>query len=100
MGCFVCSWALLPTALEVDRSDEDEVFGRWGFFRFAEAILLARWLHDRGLDHLHIHFANSGAHVGYLTAHYLGVDFSLTLHGSSDFDTPAARLLPEKIGVP
>lgn len=69
----------------------------WSLFHFAEAILLARHLAGDGISHLHNHFANSGATVGMLTANFLGIPWSLSLHGISEFDYPAGNLLPEKL---
>jgi colanic acid/amylovoran biosynthesis glycosyltransferase len=69
----------------------------WSAFHFAESIDLAAELERRGIDHLHNHFANSGATVGYLAASYLDLAWSLTLHGASEFDYPAGLLLPEKL---
>lgn len=69
----------------------------WSAFHFAESIDLAVELERRGVEHLHNHFANSGANVGYLAATYLDLDWSLTIHGSSEFDYPAGVLLPEKL---
>lgn len=69
----------------------------WSAFHFAESIDLAVELEDRSVDHLHNHFANAGANVGYLAAHYLKLNWSLTLHGTSEFDYPAGLLLAEKI---
>ena len=71
----------------------------WAGFHFAEAVTLADELERRGVDHLHNHFANSGANVGYLASQLLGIDWSLTLHGISEFDYPAGQLLPEKIAA-
>jgi colanic acid/amylovoran biosynthesis glycosyltransferase len=64
---------------------------------FVKAILLARELRRGGHDHLHNHFANGGGTVGYLATRYLGIPWSLTLHGTSEFDYPFVLLLPEKI---
>lgn len=64
---------------------------------FAQAILLACELRRGGHDHLHNHFANGGGTVGYLATRYLGIPWSLTLHGTSEFDYPFMLLLPEKI---
>jgi colanic acid/amylovoran biosynthesis glycosyltransferase len=69
----------------------------WAILHFVEAIRLARMLHGREVGHLHNHFANSSAIVGMLAAHQLGLGFSLTIHGISEFDGPAGALLPEKI---
>src|SRR6185436_1584382 len=69
----------------------------WSAFHFVESIDLANEIERRGVDHLHNHFANSGANVGLLAAHYLRLRWSLTLHGTSEFDYPAGMLLAEKI---
>lgn len=71
----------------------------WAGFHFAEAVTLADELEQRGIDHLHNHFANSGANVGFLATQLLGIDWSLTLHGISEFDYPAGQLLPQKIAA-
>jgi glycosyltransferase involved in cell wall biosynthesis len=64
---------------------------------FEEAIRLALELRRRGHVHLHNHFANDGGSVGYLASRYLGTTWSLTLHGTSEFDYPAVLLLSAKI---
>ena len=69
----------------------------WTQFHFIEAIVLARLLSKDEADHLHVHFANSGATVGMLASHYLRLPWSLTLHGISETDYPAGLLLPDKI---
>jgi len=69
----------------------------WSLFHFVESIALAAKLAEMEIDHVHNHFANSGANVGLLASRYLGVEWSLTLHGTVDWDYPAGYLLPEKI---
>lgn len=69
----------------------------WSQFHFAEAIILATMLRRAKVTHVHSHFANSGATVGMLAAHFLGVPWSLTLHGISEIDYPAGLLLGEKL---
>jgi glycosyltransferase involved in cell wall biosynthesis len=64
---------------------------------FLQAILLADALRRGGHDRLHNHFANGGGTVGYLATRYLGIPWSLTLHGTSEFDYPFVLLLAEKI---
>ena len=71
----------------------------WAGFHFVESVALADELEVRGIDHLHNHFANSGANVGFLATRLLEVDWSLTLHGISEFDYPAGLLLAEKISA-
>jgi len=69
----------------------------WAQFHFVEAIMLAKVLAQESIGHLHVHFANSGATVGMLAAHYMRLRWSLTVHGISETDYPAGLLLPEKI---
>lgn len=64
---------------------------------FAEAILLAAELRRRKVDHLHNHFANSGATVGLLASRQAQLPWSFTIHGISEFDYPAGLLLPAKV---
>jgi len=71
----------------------------WSILHFVEAISLAHELERRSIEHLHNHFANSGANVGFLASRFLGIDWSLTLHGISEFDYPAGPLVAEKIAA-
>jgi glycosyltransferase involved in cell wall biosynthesis len=64
---------------------------------FSEALILVKMLRAQNIRHLHNHFANASAIVGMLTALYMRIDFSLTLHGISEFDYPAGLLLPAKL---
>lgn len=69
----------------------------WSIFHFVECIILARELRSRQITHLHNHFANAGATVGYLAARYLRLPWSLTLHGISETDYPAGLTLADKV---
>ena len=69
----------------------------WALVFFGEAIALAIELRRRGHVHLHNHFANDGGNIGFLATRYLGISWSLTLHGTSEFDYPSVILLPSKI---
>jgi glycosyltransferase involved in cell wall biosynthesis len=64
---------------------------------FAEATRLARALERRGATHLHSHFANPAAVVGLAAARWLGIGWSVTIHGHSDLHGPTAPLLPAKL---
>ena len=64
---------------------------------FTEAICLSRALEAKGVRHLHNHFANPGAIVGMLAAKHLGIGFSFTVHGVSEFDGDSGALLPAKM---
>ena len=69
----------------------------WTIFYFIESMVLANELERRSIAHLHNHFANPAANVGMLAANYLGLTWSLTLHGISEFDYPAGVMLPDKL---
>lgn len=69
----------------------------WSLFYFIEAIALARAAADRQITHLHNHFANAAANVGMLAAKFLGIGWSVTLHGISEFDYPAGLMLGKKL---
>ncbi len=64
---------------------------------FLEAMVLASDLRRLGVDHVHNHFANSAATVGFLTTRFLGLPWSMTLHAHSETDYPAGLLLGSKI---
>jgi colanic acid/amylovoran biosynthesis glycosyltransferase len=69
----------------------------YSLFYFVEAVVLSRELMRREVTHLHNHFANPGANVGLIASKLLGIPWSVTLHGISEFDYPAGPLLPEKL---
>jgi len=66
------------------------------FFYFTEALLVGQWMLQRGLEHIHIHYAST---VGMLLAKVFPVTISITIHGSAEFEEPAASHLREKIKV-
>ncbi|NVD45747.1 glycosyltransferase [Qipengyuania atrilutea] len=69
----------------------------WSMFHWLEALALSDMVRPVRPKHLHSHFANSGATVGMLTAYFLQIPWSLTLHGISETDHPAGALLPGKL---
>ncbi len=69
----------------------------WALFHFAEAIQLSGELERLGVTHVHAHFANAGGSVALLASSFLGVGFSLTLHGLSDFGDPRGQRIADKI---
>lgn len=66
-------------------------------FYFLEATVLARHLKDRGVTHLHSHFAQASGTVALLAARLAGIPFSFTLHGPADFTDPKLWRLDAKI---
>lgn len=70
----------------------------WQLFYFAEAIVLRAELRKRGLNHVHVHFANPAADVAMLaTAFDPELRWSLTLHGPAEFFDVSGNRLPEKL---
>ena len=64
---------------------------------FAEAGVLADELQRRKITHLHNHFANSAATVGFLASRMIALPWSFMIHGISETDYPAGVTLPDKI---
>lgn len=69
----------------------------WQVFYFLEAGVLAQRLRERGVVHLHNHFANSSCSVAMLAAEMADVPFSFTLHGPAIFFEPMKWRIDEKI---
>jgi glycosyltransferase involved in cell wall biosynthesis len=72
----------------------------WSLFYFAEAVRVWRLLRARGLQHLHVHFANAAATVALLAAELGrgdGMTWSFTMHGPREFDDVEHFALPEKV---
>src|SRR5207248_1568188 len=61
---------------------------------------LAAELRRRGIDHLHVHLGNAGAEVAMHAARYGAprLRWSLTLHGSAEFDDVHRLHLEAKLG--
>jgi colanic acid/amylovoran biosynthesis glycosyltransferase len=53
-----------------------------------EACALARHIQHCGARHLHAHFGTNSAEVAMLAAAVAGIDYSLTIHGSEEYDRP------------
>jgi len=69
---------------------------QWLFY-LGEALLLARWLRQSNLHHLHIHFGGPVASVGLLASVGFGIPFSLTIHGPEELLNVDAYRLREKL---
>ena len=61
-----------------------------------EALILARWLEQRGVQHLHAHFGTNSATVALLVHELSGIAWSFTIHGPEEFDRVATIALAEK----
>lgn len=69
----------------------------FGLFYFGEALILARWMKTRKIQHLHVHFANPASTVALISAKLTGKTFSMTMHGQEEFCDVTLNLLKEKI---
>ncbi len=64
---------------------------------FAEAVVLAARMQDRGIVHLHNHIAKASCTVAMLASALSGIPYSFTLHGPDIFYEPYHWRLDEKI---
>ena len=62
-----------------------------------EAAMVARWMQQRALAHLHVHFGNAGASVGVLVKQLTGCHLSYTIHGPDEFDDVPGQQLAYKM---
>lgn len=63
----------------------------------AEALVLARWVMQENIQHVHAHFGTNGAEVAMLCHILTGVPYSFTVHGPDEFDRPEYLGLPAKV---
>jgi len=66
-------------------------------FYFAEAVILADYLKQCGVIHLHNHIAMASCSVAMLASNVSGIPFSFTLHGPDIFFEPQRWRLDAKI---
>ena len=64
---------------------------------FLEAALLARQAMAAGVQHLHAHFGTNAAEVAMVAAALADIPYSVTVHGSEEFDRPISLHLRTKI---
>lgn len=62
-----------------------------------EAALVAKWVRESSITHLHAHFGSNPAEVAMLAAELSGIGFSFTAHGTVETDNALAIKLPEKV---
>lgn len=63
----------------------------------AEALVLAQWVIEEDVQHVHAHFGTNGAEVAMLCHILTGVPYSFTVHGPDEFDRPEYLGLPTKV---
>lgn len=62
-----------------------------------EACLLAEWLKQQRISHLHVHFGTNSTTIALLASRMSGVGYSFTVHGPEEFDKPENIGLRQKI---
>ena len=68
-------------------------------FYWLEAIIVMKWMADRSLDHVHVHFATPAATVAVILARMAPVTFSMTVHGPDEFYDVPGYNLAEKVAA-
>lgn len=63
----------------------------------AEACVLVRWMDEADVAHVHTHFGTNGPVVALLVHALGGPEFSFTVHGPEEFDSPEALKLGAKV---
>lgn len=69
----------------------------YGLAYALEAAMVARWMQQRELRYLHVHFGNAGATVGVLVKQLKGCHLSYTIHGPDEFDDVPGQHLAFKM---
>ncbi len=64
---------------------------------WAEAGILLNWMHQKGIRHVHEHFAAPTAIVAMLAKRYGSVSYSLSVHGPDIFFYQDSELLADKV---
>ena len=63
---------------------------------FLEATMMAQFVRQKGIGHIHCHFSTNGPAVAMMTRDLTDVPYSFTLHGPSDLFDPEGKRLGEK----
>ena len=88
-------WRAFRLAIKTSAPGPTALFYQMSYL--IRALVLARHLTDKGVYHLHNHFADASCSVAMLTSELTGIPFSLTMHGPSVFFEPNHWRLDEKI---
>ncbi len=62
-----------------------------------EAAVIARWVRELRVDHLHAHFGSNPAEVAMLAGVLSGASYSFTAHGTVETDNAVAIGIAEKV---
>jgi len=69
----------------------------YGLLYFVEAVMVGHWMGQKGLSHLHVHFATPASNVALIAARIFPITFSITVHGPDEFYDVSHYRLAEKI---
>lgn len=82
------AWSAAPPGLK----------GRaYNLIYFIEGAVLARWMQDNGVVHIHCHIAKQSCNLTMIAAAQAGVRYSFTLHGPDDLWEPEYWKLGRKV---
>ncbi len=108
-GAFYLFWSALLLALQRPAGAWRALHMMWRINRrshrrfvmhlasLAEAAVLARWTAAQGVQHIHTHFGTNSAEVALLARQWGSAPYSVTLHGSDEWDRPLQWALLEKV---
>jgi glycosyltransferase involved in cell wall biosynthesis len=88
-------WRALRMMLHIDRHSHRLFVMHLA--SLAEAAVLARWSAEQGVQHIHTHFGTNSAEVALLARLWGSAPYSLTIHGSDEWDRPQQWMLREKV---
>ncbi len=89
------TWSALRLALRLSRGSNRPL--ALHLVTLCEAALLTQWAERDGVRHIHAHFGTNSAEVVLLAKALGGPTYSLTIHGSEEWDQPRQLKLREKI---
>lgn len=69
----------------------------WQVFYFVEAVRVWRQVRQRGIRHVHVHFALAVANVAMVAGRLGQLNYSLTVHGSTELFNSDSNLLVQKV---
>lgn len=73
--------------------------GLKGLAYAVEATMIAKWMAEKSLSQLHVHFGNAGATVGVLVKALNACHLSYTIHGPDEFDDVEGQQLALKMAA-
>lgn len=82
------------TALKLSEGEPGALL--YQLFYYAEALILAEWMRQQKVHHVHVHFANMAASVGLLCKKITGCNFTIMVHGPDELLNHRMFRLTEK----